>query len=63
MIEELGTAEAVRGIMANILFFAQDPELVNALFEATIDLVARVPVRRLTFVPDASVWEHIGRKS
>ena len=63
VIEELGTAEAVRGIMANILFFAQDPELVNALFEATIDLVARVPVRRLTFVPDASVWEHIGRKS
>jgi hypothetical protein len=63
LVEELGTAEAVRGIMANILFFAHDPELVNAVFEAAIDLVSRVPVRRLTFVPDASVWEHIGREA
>jgi hypothetical protein len=60
LIEELGQAEAVRGLMANILFFAHDPELVNAVFEAAIDLSSRVPVRRLTFTPDARVWELIG---
>lgn len=60
-IEDLGAADAVRGLMANILFFAHDPELVQAVFEAAIDLVARVPVRRLTFMPDARVWELIGK--
>jgi hypothetical protein len=59
-IEDVSAADAVRGMMANILFFAHDPELVEALFEAAIDLVRRVPVRRLNFVPDASVWDLIG---
>jgi hypothetical protein len=60
-IEELSAADAVRGLMANILFFAHDPELVQAVFEAAIDLVARVPVRRLGFLPDARVWDLIGK--
>lgn len=59
-IDELGSADAVRGLMANILFFAHDPELVNAVFEAAIDLASQVAVRRLTFMPDARVWELIG---
>jgi hypothetical protein len=59
-VEELGAADAVRGLMANILFFAHDPELVQALFESAIDLSSRVPVRRLTFLPDARVWELVG---
>ena len=58
-IETLGEAEAVRGLMRNILFFAEDAELVRAVFRSAIELVERVPVRRLTFVPDASVWESI----
>lgn len=59
-IEELGVAEAVRGLMANILFFAHDSELVQAVFDAAIDLAARVPVRRLAFLPDSRVWALIG---
>jgi hypothetical protein len=58
-IEPLGAAAAVRGVLANILFFARDPEFVKLVFDAALDLVSRVPVCRLTFVPDARVWELI----
>jgi hypothetical protein len=59
-IDAVGDADAVRGLLANILFFAHDPDLVNAVFADAIELVARVPVRRLTFLPDARVWDLIG---
>jgi hypothetical protein len=58
-IEPLGAAEAGRGLLANMLFFAEDPELVHWAFEAACEFVDRVPVYRLTFVPDARVWELI----
>ncbi len=58
-IEPIEGAEAVRGLMGNILFFARDPEFVKLVFDAAVDFVAQVPVRRLTFVPDTSVWELI----
>jgi hypothetical protein len=53
-------AEAARAVLANVLFFAADAELVQAVFRAALDLVERVPVRRLTFAPDARVWDLIG---
>lgn len=59
-IEPVTGADAVRGLMANILFFARDPESVKRVFDAANDFVKRVPVRRLTFYPDARVWELIG---
>jgi hypothetical protein len=59
-IEPVVGADAVRGLMANILFFARDPEFVNRVFEAANDFVKCVPVRRLTFFPDTRVWELIG---
>ncbi|HEY2345784.1 MAG TPA: hypothetical protein VGH80_07865 [Xanthomonadaceae bacterium] len=62
-IDELAPAEAVRGLLANILFFAQDRELVQAVFAAAIELAGRVPVRRLTFAPDARVWDLIGQEN
>jgi hypothetical protein len=37
-----------------------DAELVQAVFQSALDFVERVPVRRLTFVPDARAWELIG---
>ena len=46
-------------LLANILFFAEDAELVQAVFQSALDFVERVPVRGLTFVPDARVWELI----
>src|SRR5579872_7297917 len=58
-IEPIEGSDAVRGLLANTLFFARDPRFVNMVFEAAFDFVARVPVRRLTFVPNSSVWELI----
>src|SRR6185369_6194436 len=48
-IEPIDGVDAVRGLLGNILFFARDPEFVKMVFDAALDFVARVPVRRLTF--------------
>jgi hypothetical protein len=45
--------------MRNILFFAQDRHLVEHLFATACDFAGRVPVRQLTFYPDARVWDEI----
>jgi hypothetical protein len=58
-IESLDEKIAVQALLRNILFFAEDPGLVRALFESACEFVRRVPVRRLTFRPDAKVWELI----
>ncbi|MGB6386448.1 MAG: hypothetical protein WBF25_14555 [Terriglobales bacterium] len=58
-IDELPSAEAVRRLMRNILFFAEDPWLVEKLLATACDFVARVPIRRLTFYPDSRVWDEI----
>jgi hypothetical protein len=59
-MDPVGAAEAARELLANTLFFAEDPEMVHRVFQAACDFVDRVPVYRLTFVPDARVWEMIG---
>jgi hypothetical protein len=59
-IEPVAVADAGRELLANMLFFAEDPDLVHRVFQAACDFVHRVPVYRLTFVPDARVWEMIG---
>jgi len=59
-IEAIAPAEAARSLLANVLFFAEDEELVQATFHAAFEFVSRVPVSRLTFVPDTRVWELIG---
>lgn len=58
-IEPVGAAEAGRAVLANMLFFAEDAEMVRLVFQAACEFVDRVPVLRLTFVPDARVWELI----
>jgi hypothetical protein len=58
-IEEVAEADAVRLLLRNILFFADDPELVSLVFRSACEFVEKVPVRRLIFVPDKSVWEMI----
>jgi hypothetical protein len=58
-IEEVSSAETVRQLMRNILFFAEDRGLVEKLLATACDFVARVPVRRLTFYPDTRVWDEI----
>jgi hypothetical protein len=58
-VDEMSQAEAVRRLMRNILFFAEDKPLVERLLATACDFVARVPIRRLTFYPDARVWEEV----
>ncbi len=59
-IDPVAPGQAVRELLANVLFFAEDQELVERAFHAACEFVSRVPVSRLTFVPDARVWEMIG---
>ena len=58
-VDEMSSAEAVRRLMRNILFFAEDQGLVEKLLATACDFVARVPVRRLTFYPDGRVWDEV----
>jgi hypothetical protein len=59
-IEPVAPGEATRSLLANLLFFAEDEELVQAIFHSAFEFVSHVPVSRLTFFPDARVWELIG---
>lgn len=58
-IEPVSSSEAVRTLLSNILFFADDAELVQLVFQSAFEFIGRIPVYRLTFVPDARVWEMI----
>src|SRR5437879_13754824 len=59
-IETVTPVEATRALLTNLLFFAEDQELVQLTFHSACEFVSRVPVSRLTLVPDARVWELIG---
>jgi hypothetical protein len=59
-IDDVEPQDAVRSLLRNILFFAEDAELVRLVFQSACEFTARVPVRRLTFTPDQRVWEMIG---
>ncbi len=58
-IEPLSGAEAARGLLSNVLFFAHDKELVLMVFNTICSFVKQIPVRRLVFTNDARVWELI----
>ena len=58
-ITEVTPADAARALLSTILFFAEDPALVRQVFASALEAVERVPVRRLTFVPDTTAWELI----
>src|SRR5580658_8407472 len=55
-IDPVGEADATRAVLESVLFFAHDSELVGHVFDSVCELVKRVPVQRLTFVPDSRVW-------
>jgi hypothetical protein len=59
-IDPIPQAEAIRRILRNILFFANDPALVELVFQSACEFVNSVPIQRLTFVPDERVWDLIG---
>jgi hypothetical protein len=58
-IEPMEEAEAIRRLMRNILFFAEDPKLVKEVFHSACEFVEHVPVRQLMFIPDSRVWDMI----
>jgi len=58
-IEPLDATEAVRRLLRNILFFANDAKLVELIFQSACEFVSVVPVQRLIFVPDPRAWEII----
>ena len=60
--EAVSQADAARALLRNILFFAQDEELVRLVTQSALDFVSRVPVRRLVFARDSRVWELIGQE-
>jgi hypothetical protein len=57
--EPLGTAETVRALLRNILFFADDRRLVDDVLGTACDFASRVPAFELRFAPTPSVWETI----
>jgi hypothetical protein len=59
-IEHIAAEESVRLLLRNILFFANDPGLVNLVFQSACRFVEKIPVRKLVFLPDERVWEIIG---
>jgi hypothetical protein len=59
-LETVVPAEAVRGVLQNLLFFAEEQPLVNRVLEAACAFAERIPVQRLWFAPDQRVWELIG---
>lgn len=58
-VEELPAAEAAQRLLRNILFFAEDPDLVGTMLNTACDFVSRVPIRRLLFYPDGKVWNTV----
>jgi hypothetical protein len=61
-IERVSETEATRSLMRNILFFAEDAELVGQVFRSACEFVSQVPVRTLIFTPDQRVWDIIGKQ-
>ncbi len=58
-IQAMETSEALRKLLRNILFFADDPELVKMVFRSASQFLEQVPAFRLTFYPDGRVWDLI----
>jgi hypothetical protein len=58
-IEPISPTEAIPRLMRNILFFADDAELVKLVFQSACEFASLVPIHRLVFVPDQRVWDII----
>ncbi|HUJ96335.1 MAG TPA: hypothetical protein VLW84_13775 [Terriglobales bacterium] len=58
-IEPMSQPAALRRLLRNTLFFAEDEELVKRIFQAAGEFLDRVPAQGLTFLPDPRVWSMI----
>lgn len=58
-VDELSASDAMHRLLRNILFFAEDPALVDKILATACDFISRVPTCRLMFYPDSRVWDRI----
>jgi len=58
-LKPLKAAVAVRSILRNVLFFADDSVLTRHVFDTVCEFVNSIRVFELSFLPDARVWESI----
>ncbi len=58
-IDRVDPAGALRMLLRNILFFADDADLVKMVFRSAAEFLERIPASQLTFFPDARVWQLI----
>ena len=58
-LDKIDSTVALFTLMRNILFLAQDDEVVQRVFHAAADFVAAVPVYRMHFTPDTRAWDMI----
>jgi hypothetical protein len=58
-IVEIDKAEATRRLLRNILFFCNDADLVQRVFDSACEFLETVPVYRLAFMPDEKAWDLI----
>jgi hypothetical protein len=58
-IDPIEMRDALRMLLRNILFFADDADLVKMVFRSACEFLGRVPAFRLTFYPDERVWDLI----
>lgn len=58
-IEPVHHTEGIQRLLRNILFFADDPALVELVFQSACEFAKSVPIKRLVFFPDQRVWDLI----
>ena len=58
-IRPMPAAVAVRKLLRNVLFFAEDDELVENLFDLGCEFISAIEPFELTFRPERRVWELI----
>lgn len=58
-ITPMPLGEALRLLMRNVLFFADDSQLVARVFETAYRFISSAEVYRLAFMPDTRVWNLI----
>jgi hypothetical protein len=58
-VDGVSSRQALTQLLRNVLLFTQESESVSRVFASALDLVSRVPVRRLRFAPTPQVWSTV----
>jgi hypothetical protein len=59
-LEPMNEAEAIRTLMRNILFFAQDEATVQSVFKSACEFAAKIPMYKMIFTRSSEAWKLIG---